>query len=444
VDKSEIKSNLYQFFSILILFVLAFSFHVSAQDGDCDDKNPCTLDTYDLDKGCVHTSISCDDDNPCTADSCGEMGCVHSPICCDDGSPCTTDSCDETGCVNTPMNCDDGNPCTTDSCRGTDCVHFATSCDDGNPCTVDSCSETGCVHIPKSCDDGNPCTDDACNSSTGCIHSPKICDDSRPCTTDSCDPVKGCINTTKNCDDGNSCTDDSCDGKGNCVHTPKNCDDGNACTIDLCKGKGHCSHMFRICDVGNPCTLDSCDSVWGCLHTPVICDGGRTCIDGVCQYSPNSYAAYPGSSVIPPGTILPLPWGSEVTALNVLRAENGVFSAYESPMKFTRQLGYQATPSSLNSIATSEKAEMIGLTWQGSPLTMTLTKPDGSILYPDGTSPDVVRVKGSNYEYYFLKNPAIGNWNIGVQPSNQMASSERFTLITGLVNGAIPTNPPQT
>jgi hypothetical protein len=115
-------------------------------------------------------------------------------------------------------------------------------------------------------------------------------------------------------------------------------------------------------------------------------------------------------------------------------------------MKFIRQLGYQdqAPSSGLNSVPASERAEMIGLTWQGSPLTMTLTKPDGSILYSDGTNPDVVRVKGSNYEYYFLKNPAIGNWNIGVQPSNQMVSGERFTLITGLVNGAIPTNPPRT
>jgi hypothetical protein len=110
-------------------------------------------------------------------------------------------------------------------------------------------------------------------------------------------------------------------------------------------------------------------------------------------------------------------------------------------MKFIRQIDYQEPSSDYSFMSIPERAEMIGLTWQGSPLTMTLTKPDGIILYPDGTSSDVVRVKGSNYEYYFLKNPAIGNWNIGVQSSNQMASGERFTLITGLVNGAIPTSP---
>ncbi len=77
-------------------------------------------------------------------------------------------------------------------------------------------------------------------------------------------------------------------------------------------------------------------------------------------------------------------------------------------------------------------------------MTMTLTKPDGSILPPDGADPNVVRMKGFNYEYYFLKNPAIGNWIIGVQSSNQIVNGDGFTLITGLVNGAIPVNPPRT
>jgi len=300
-----------------------------------------------------------------------------------------------------------------------------------------------CVHTPVSCDDGSLCTEDACNSSTGCTHIPKVCDDGKTCTTDSCDPVKGCINTSKDCNDKNPCTVDSCDGKGHCTHVLKNCHDGNACTIDLCNGKGHCIHVPIICDDGNPCTRDYCDSTWGCVHAPIICDGGKTCINGVCQYPPSPYAASPGSYVIPAGASLPLPWGSEVTATGSLKVENGVIAAYEPSMRFIRQLGYQdqASSASLNPVPTLERAEMIGLTWQGSPLTMTLTKPDGSILYSDGTNPDVVRVKGSNYEYYFLKSPAVGSWNIGVQPSNQMVSGERFTLITGPVSGAITTNP---
>ncbi len=74
---------------------------------------------------------------------------------------------------------------------------------------------------------------------------------------------------------------------------------------------------------------------------------------------------------------------------------------------------------------------------------MVLTNPDGIVLYPGGTSPDVVLMKGSSYEYYFLKNPAMGNWIIRVQPLDRTMGDERFTLISGQVSGAIPSNPPR-
>jgi len=69
--------------------------------------------------GCVHTPTNCDDNNPCTVDSCDPIsGCVHTPVTCDDGQICTQDACDPaTGlCSHTPTNCDDGNACTADSC----------------------------------------------------------------------------------------------------------------------------------------------------------------------------------------------------------------------------------------------------------------------------------------------------------------------------------------
>ncbi len=68
---------------------------------------------------CVHVPINCDDGNPCTLDSCDPAsGCVHTPVNCDDGQVCTNDSCDPASgqCVHTPVNCDDGNSCTDDSC----------------------------------------------------------------------------------------------------------------------------------------------------------------------------------------------------------------------------------------------------------------------------------------------------------------------------------------
>ena len=69
--------------------------------------------------GCVHPPTNCDDGNPCTVDSCDPVsGCVHLLTTCDDGQICTVDACDPaTGqCTHTPANCDDGNACTTDSC----------------------------------------------------------------------------------------------------------------------------------------------------------------------------------------------------------------------------------------------------------------------------------------------------------------------------------------
>jgi hypothetical protein len=83
----------------------------SCQDApqpNCDDSNPCTIDSCDPTQGCVHTSnegASCDDGNECTTnDVCHDSMCGGSALDCNDGDPCTADSCDSTaGCVNTAI-----------------------------------------------------------------------------------------------------------------------------------------------------------------------------------------------------------------------------------------------------------------------------------------------------------------------------------------------------
>src|SRR5712692_8255561 len=70
---------------------------------------------------CCADPTNCDDGNPCTIDSCSANICTHTPKVCNDNNSCTTDSCDPgTGaCVFTPNNnsCDDGSACTTnDTC----------------------------------------------------------------------------------------------------------------------------------------------------------------------------------------------------------------------------------------------------------------------------------------------------------------------------------------
>jgi len=312
----------------------------------CDDKNPCTTDSYGA-NGCVHDPVNCDDGNASTIDQCGSSGCINTPLPGESSkiysvqspSPIESEIQNESAEENTTINeliCDDANPCTTDAYDGTNCVYTLLNCDDGNDSTIDSCMDGACINKPlnsvgipsennstnlsssqapladhhPSCDDHDLCTEDSFNGRE-CVHKQMICDDGDPNTYDYC--FKGvCYNTTTNCDDGNPCTIDSFNGSacvhmpmncddhnpctidtcsdGTCVHTPKNCDDGNPCTSDKCDRRtGRCFSTWK-CDDGNPCTVDYCDSVKGCLHSPVVCAPGKTCIDGVCQYLYYPYA----------------------------------------------------------------------------------------------------------------------------------------------------------
>jgi hypothetical protein len=81
---------------------------------DCNDGNLCTDDSCDPIAGCTHTNNTapCSDGDACTnGDACVDGTCHGgSPLDCDDGNPCTVDSCDPSGgCIhrNDPA-------CTTD------------------------------------------------------------------------------------------------------------------------------------------------------------------------------------------------------------------------------------------------------------------------------------------------------------------------------------------
>jgi len=83
---------------------------------------------------------------------------------------------------------------------------------------------------------------------------------------------------------------------------------------------------------------------------------------------------------------------------------------------------------------------MVGLTWQGNPFSVTLIKPDGSILSPDSDRQNIKHVTDTNYDYYFLRNPVKGKWNIEIRPMNPGSRGESFSLITGIVAGASSVN----
>ncbi len=196
-------------------------------DNNCDgqtDENTCTDDilclkgTCNPASGCSYSAApgACDDGSKCTKnDKCFNGACSGDAVNCDDSNPCTIDSCDSaTGCSNAAMAddtaCDDGVPCTIgDACKSGTCksgadkikVAFAQGgCKDDNECTLDLCQKVSgiCINSVEegsSCDDGDACTEgDVCDKSGNCQKGKsKTCSDNKNCTVDSCDSKSGCV-----------------------------------------------------------------------------------------------------------------------------------------------------------------------------------------------------------------------------------------------------------
>ncbi len=342
---------------------------------NCDDQNECSADSCDSETGCVNEIIfnkPCDDQDGCTSGTLCFLSGENVPTCgrgnetdCDDGNPCTVDTCDSAlGCSNDPVegfvacgasnekicvdgqcvpdinctsneDCDDGMACTSDFCDmtgGNNTCYYLTNdalCDGYDVCTSPKACipGVGCIdRDPPNCNDYLDCTLDACDSeSGGCTHEPRsnFCNDDNSCTVDYCDTVLGCSTVPLSdvaCDDGNACTSgdqcrngicvptdfvvcgdqnactaDSCDPVEGCIQeklTGGFCNDSNACTQNDTCDDGACSGEAIDIDDGNPCTVDSCDPYFGVVHTPVSgnsCDDGNACTPedrcdaGVCR-----------------------------------------------------------------------------------------------------------------------------------------------------------------
>src|SRR5262249_47851330 len=148
-------------------------------DADCTDNNDCNGIEYcdPMKLTCAIKLMDCDDKNPCTMDSCDPMtGCAHMPL---DGVPCA-ETCLPVGMCNlgvfkgARLDCADNNVCPPDGCapaRG--CTHtpVAGDCDDGTACTTNDVCQNGiCVGVAIDCNDANICTDDTCEPVHGCVH----------------------------------------------------------------------------------------------------------------------------------------------------------------------------------------------------------------------------------------------------------------------------------
>jgi len=224
----------------------------------CDDGDACTNDTCNPTAGCAHADVACpatcgpgddglrcSDGTACTVgDTCSGGACVGTTLACDDADPCTVDTCDvQLGC--TYVEQANGPTCLTSAQCASSADH--TPCvADGDPCTQDGCLEGACRlglnQIQRQCADADACNgEEFCSTVKGCEPGPPLaCDDGEACNgPESCLPASGCSAGTPladgtTCDDDQTCTDgDACSG-GACVGAPLDCGDGDGTTSDLC------------------------------------------------------------------------------------------------------------------------------------------------------------------------------------------------------------------
>jgi MYXO-CTERM domain-containing protein len=298
---------------------------------DCDDFNPCTLDSCTLSTGvCVHKAMICVAQDQChNAGTCDPAtGMCSSPAktngtVCNDGNACTrTDTCQSGACRGgNPVPCTAQDQChsvgTCDPASGvcSNPVRTGGACNDGVACTYeDTCTSTGsCAGKPIVCMDDEAATR-VCNGTSTCTVTPKpgaACDDGNRCTKGDVRKSDGtCAGMPYVCAVGPCLLANECDGNGGCKPTAKmdgtECDaDQSKCTPkDICRGGVCVPDAKPIACVAKDCNKASCNPGTGnCEYQPTSgamcgltgCFTMGTCMDGVCSGKPKDCSAMAGA-----------------------------------------------------------------------------------------------------------------------------------------------------
>ena len=185
---------------------------------DCDDGDPCTIDTCDEDQNiCLHES----EEIPNAEGPPGHSSCNNSQ---DDDCDGYTDLDDE-DCYDCQIDqqCNDNNPCTSDTCVQGVCIVQALSdgsaCDDGVWCTIDdACLESTCVGQARDCSHvAQACKSAQCNEQTEACEATSMpdntsCSDGAYCTVDDRCLAGECIGVARDCSHlADLCIDGQCD-----------------------------------------------------------------------------------------------------------------------------------------------------------------------------------------------------------------------------------------
>ena len=232
-------------------------------------------------------------------DKCASSQCVGGAAPnCNDGNPCSDDSCDAgKGCVHAAnaASCDDGNACTTgDKCAAGVCAGQAVTCQALDDCHVAGVCEltTGICTNPTR-PEGSTCGGGLCTSAGVCVqclvagNCPGIDDtcQTRTCLNHSCGMAYALAGTFVANKVAGDCQTTRCDGAGSGVQTADGsdlpADDGNTCTAEVCSG-GQPAHPPK--PVGTPCNQS----------------GGNACNgDGLCATQPQVVGVSPASGTNP-------------------------------------------------------------------------------------------------------------------------------------------------
>lgn len=304
---------------------------------DCDDKNPCTIDScvanlcsYKYIAGCCTEDEHCDDFDPCTSNHCVAEKCLFklAPICCesssecDDGFECTVDVCEQgfcehlgdptlEGCCESVSDCPI-DLCATTSCDATTgaciqdaipgCCIYDFDCDDASECTEDDCVDMMCVNTPTPEEPGCCGSDDECVNAPACFTT--FCDELGSCNLEG---IEDCCVDDFQCDDENPCSVDECKLNA-CVSTLDPtlegcCLEDADCALeepDLCVFETWCNVELALCesealecDDEDDCTDDACQDgecvftlnpmLPGCCTDDAQCGDDNLCTDDSCN-----------------------------------------------------------------------------------------------------------------------------------------------------------------
>lgn len=274
-------------------------------DACADDGNPCTRDTCDAARACVHANLddrsSCGGGKYCFAGACATACVIDSvpraegeadptescrkcavatstttwtraasgSLCADDGNLCTHDLCDSAGtCAhpnapNTTYCGPSGERCVDGACP---CVAVEATCTDGldNDCNgATDCSDPDCSGLPcdlDKCRPGATCSSGACAGGT-----PVVCGAPPACrAAGACNPATGACDfplATAGTACSSACGAGTCDNQGNC-QSP--CDAGTASGPDSGTVAPGADAATTVGDGGTDAETPPSDSYFGC------------------------------------------------------------------------------------------------------------------------------------------------------------------------------------